>query len=317
MPFCAALGLALTVVGGGPAQAAQAPVGLGTATSFAVLGGSTVTNTGPSTISGDLGVSPGSAVTGFPPGTVGNGAIHAADVVTGQAQAAVTTAYIDAAGRASSGTVSADLGGQRLVAGVYTGGALALTGTVTLDAQGDPNAVFVFKATSTLTTAGSSTVALVGGATACNVFWQVGSSATLGTNSVFVGTVLALTSVAATTGASISGRLLARNGAVTLDNNVINRPTCAAVAPTSTATPTASATPAATAATAGSGGAGTTTLTTPSLPATGAHVLVTGMAGLLVIVLGIWMLVASRRSAGLHLGSLSRATPSRHSRPRS
>jgi hypothetical protein len=245
---------------------------------------------------------------------VGNGAIHAADAVAGQAQAAVTTAYLDSAGRPSSGTVSADLGGQRLVAGVYTGGALALNGTLTLDAQGDPNAVFVFQAASTLITGSTSTVALVGGATACNVFWKVGSSATLGTNSVFVGTVLALTSVAATTGASVSGRLLARNGAVTLDSNVINRPTCAAVAPTSTATPTVSATPAATGTTAGTGGAGTTTRTTPSLPATGAHLLAVGVAGLLVVFLGAWMLVASRRPAGLHLDSRRRAPHSPHGR---
>jgi LPXTG-motif cell wall-anchored protein len=301
-------------------------VGLGTATSFAVLGGTTVTNTGPSTISGDLGVSPASAVVGFPPGTVGNGAIHAADVVAGQAQAAVTTAYLDSAGRSSSGTVSADLGGQTLVAGVYTGGTLAINGTLTLDAQGDPNAVFIFQAASTLITGSTSRVALVGGATACNVFWKVGSSATLGTNSVFVGTVLALTSVSATTGASVSGRLLARNGAVTLDSNVVNRPACAAVAPTSTATPTASATaatPAATAATAttatagGNGGPGTTIRITPSLPSTGAHLVVTGMAGLLVLALGAWMLLASRRSAGLYSGSAGRATPPRHRRSRS
>lgn len=128
VPFVFSIMAAAVVATGSSAQAVQAPVGLGTAASFAVLAGTTVTNTGPSTIRGDLGVSPGTAVTGFPPGTVSNGAIHTADVVAGQPQAAVTTAYIDAAGRSSSGTVSADLGGQTLVPGVYTGGALALNG---------------------------------------------------------------------------------------------------------------------------------------------------------------------------------------------
>ncbi len=141
------------LVGTGTAVAAQGPVGLGTASSFAVLAGSTVTNTGPSVISGDVGVSPGTAVIGFPPGTVTNGTIHAADAVAAQAQADTTTAYNDAAGRTPSTPVTADLGGQTLVAGVYSGPTLGLTGTLTLNAQGDPNAVFVFQAASTLITA--------------------------------------------------------------------------------------------------------------------------------------------------------------------
>jgi len=231
-----ALGLTCTFVGGNRAAAAEAPVGLGTAASFAVLAGTTVTNTGPSVISGDVGVSPGTAVVGFPPGIVNNGTIHAADALAAQAQADVTTAYNDAAGRSTTATVTADLGGQTLVSGVYTGATLGLTGTVTLDAQGDPNAVFIFQAASTLITASSSVVALTNGADACNVYWQVGSSATLGTNSAFVGTVLALTSVAATTSATINGRLLARNGAVTLDSNIITNSTCATLAPTTTST---------------------------------------------------------------------------------
>src|SRR6185437_7376207 len=303
--------VAAVVATGGSAQAAQAPVGLGTAASFAVLAGTTVTNTGPSTIHGDLGVSPGTAVTGFPPGTVSNGAIHAADVVAGQAQAAVTTAYIDAAGRSSSGTVSADLGGQTLVPGVYTGGALALNGTLTLNAQGNPNAVFVFQGASTLITGSTSRVALIGGATACNVFWQVGSSATLGTNSVFVGTVLALTSVSATTGASITGRLLARNGAVTLDSNVVTAPVCAAVAPTSTATPTATATPttsvtpsstATPAATLPTAATTPTATAAPTLPFTGAPVSTIALLGALVLGAGVFVIMASsRRPAGAHV----------------
>nr|MBA2767637.1 DUF3494 domain-containing protein [Sporichthyaceae bacterium] len=238
-----ALGLAVIVMSASSAAAAEAPVGLGTATSFAVLAGSTVTNTGPSTISGDLGVSPGTAVVGFPPGTVINGTIHAADAVAAQAQADVTVAYNDAAGRAPSANVSADLGGQTLVSGVYRGGALGLTGTLNLDAAGDPNAVFIFQAASTLITASASRVSLINGAQACNVYWQVGSSATLGTNSVFAGTILALTSVTANTGATVSGRLLARNAAVTLDSNTVTRPTCAAATPTASSTSTATPTP--------------------------------------------------------------------------
>ena len=229
------------------ASAAQAQVGLGTATSFAVLGGSTVTNTGPTTISGDVGLSPGTAVVGFPPGRVTNGTIHAADAVARQAQNDVTTAFNDAAGRGPVVNAGVDLGGQRLLPGVYNNASsMALTGTVTLDALGDPAAVFIFQAGSTLITASNATVSLVGAAQACNVFWQVGSSATIGTNTHFVGTVLALTSISMQTGATIQGRLLARNGAVTLDNNVINRPTCATVPPPATGTPTPTAPPSAT-----------------------------------------------------------------------
>ncbi|MCW2816268.1 MAG: hypothetical protein JWN84_3723 [Nocardioides sp.] len=222
-----------------PAAAAQGPVGLGTAGSYAVLAGSTVTNTGPSVISGDVGVSPGTAVTGFPPGTVANGSIHSADAVTAQAADDLVTAYDDAAGRGPVvDKTGQDLAGQTLQAGVYgAAGAMALTGTVTLDAAGDPAAVFVLQAGSTLITASDSTVALVNGAQACNVYWQVGSSATLGTGTDFVGNVLALTSITAQTGADVQGRLLARNGQVSLDTNTITRASCAAPTdPTSTAT---------------------------------------------------------------------------------
>lgn len=281
-----ALGVVLAAIGTQSAAAQQAPVGLGTAGSFAVLAGATVTNTGPSTISGDLGVSPGSAVVGFPPGTVSNGVIHAADAVALQAQADVTTAYNDAAGRATTATVTADLGGQTLVAGVYTGGALGLTGALTLDAQGDPNAVFVFQAASTLITASTSSVNLINGANPCNVYWQVGSSATLGTNSVFVGTVLALTSVAATTGATVQGRLLARNGEVTLDNNVITAASCASSTTTTTAVPTT---------TTASGA--TTTVAPTNLPATGGTTTGAAVAGLFAVGIGsALVLLAARRT---------------------
>ena len=217
--------------------AGPAPVGLGTAANFAVLGGSEVTNTGPTTVIGDVGVSPGTAVTGFPPGTV-NGTVHAADAVAAQAKTDLTTAYDDAAGRAGAASVSGDLGGQTLTAGLYrSASSLELTGTLTLDAQGDGNAVFIFQAGSALTTASASRVSLIGGADACNVFWQVGSSATLGTNSVFKGTILALTSITATTGTTIDGRTLARNGAATLDTNTITRATCPTASPTATTGP--------------------------------------------------------------------------------
>jgi hypothetical protein len=209
------------------ALAAQPPVGLGTADSFAVLAGQTVTNTGPTTINGDLGVMPGSAIPGFPPGKV-NGAIHAADAVALQAQSDLTTAYNDAAGRTPPALLSADLGGLTLTAGAYRApGTLGLTGALTLDAQGDPNAVFIFQAASTLITASASRVNLINGAQPCNVFWQVGSSATFGTTSAFVGNVMALTSISLNNGVTLQGRALARNGSVTLINDTISAAHCA------------------------------------------------------------------------------------------
>jgi hypothetical protein len=226
----AALILLGGIVGVPVASAAQPPVGMGTAAPFAVLAGSTVTNTGPSVISGSVGLSPGTAITGFPPGIVNNGTIHAADGVANQAQADLTTAYNSAAGRTPF-TVEAnpDLGGDNLVAGVYKGtSSLSLTGTVTLNGQNNANSVFIFQAASTLITASNSTVQLINGAQACNVFWQVGSSATLGTATNFVGTIMALTSATLNTGATVVGRVLARNGAVTLDTNTITDASCAA-----------------------------------------------------------------------------------------
>jgi len=210
-------------------SAQAATVGLGTAANFAVLAGSTVTNTGPSVISGDLGLSPGTAVTGFPPGTVKAGTIHAADSVALQAQRDLTTAYNDAAGRSSTATISADLAGRTLTPGVYTSASsLGLSGALTLNAEGNANAVFVFQAGSKLTAGSGSRVRLTGGAQACHVFWQVGSSATIGTSSTFVGNILALTSISMKTGATLDGRALARNGAVTLDTNTITKAVCAA-----------------------------------------------------------------------------------------
>jgi LPXTG-motif cell wall-anchored protein len=295
------MGLAAVMLGAGPASAAQAPVGLGAAASFAILAGTTVTNTGPSAISGDLGVAPGSAVTGFPPGAVTNGSIHKADTAASQGKAAVTTAYNDAAGRATSATITADLGGQTLVPGVYAGGALQITGTLTLDAQGDPSAVFVFKAASTLITASSSSVSLLGGANACNVFWQVGSSATLGTNSVFRGTVLALTSVSAATGAAVTGRLLARNAAVTLDSNTVTSTSCAAALPSASvsATSTSTASPSGSAGSvsgsAAATAAGPTAAAGPTLPNTGSRAIAMALVGVVALSLGGVLLLSSRR----------------------
>jgi hypothetical protein len=211
------------------AQAGPPPVLLATADGFAVLAGSTITNTGNSVISSDVGLHPGTAVIGFPPGTV-NGSKHVTDAVAEQAKADLITAYNDAAGRPLSATSPPDIGGQTLTAGVYKTGSvpsLGLTGNLTLDAQGDPRAVFIFQAASTLVTATDSSVTLINGARACNVYWQIGSSATLGTRTAFKGTIMALTSISANDGVRVDGRLLARNGAVTLINDTITGSRCA------------------------------------------------------------------------------------------
>jgi hypothetical protein len=249
VPVAAAGAIALFIASQ-PALAETAPVGLGTAGSFAVLAGTTVTNTGPSTISGNLGVSPGTAVTGFPPGIVTDGTIHSADGVAAGAQSDLTTAYNDAAGRSPTASVPGFIGaGQTLTPGVYkASSSLDVGGSLTLDGGGDPNAVFVFQAPSTLITDSASSVILTNGAQACNVFWQVGSSATLGTSSDFTGSILALTSISVNTGDTVDGRALARNGAVTLDDDTITSPTCATTPPpptptATTPTSTTSATP--------------------------------------------------------------------------
>ena len=225
LPMIALFAAALAA---GPAAAATAPVALQTAQSFAVLAGQTVTNTGPSVIVGDLGVDPGTAVTGFPPGAVSGGAIHSHDAVALQAQSDVTTAYNDLAGRACDHALTGqDLGGLTLTSGVYCFTSSAqLTGALTLDAQGNDAAVFIFQIASTLTTASNSTVQMINGGKNCNVYWQVGSSATIGTTTTFVGNILALTSIALQTGANVAGRALARNGAVTLDTNHVGPGNC-------------------------------------------------------------------------------------------
>ncbi len=205
---------------------AQALVALGGAGNFAVLAGSTVTSAGPTSVTGDLGVSPGTAVTGFPPGTI-VGAQHAGDPTAAQGVADLTTAYNDAAGRTLCAvTVAGNIGGQTLTPGLYksTSSLEISSGNLTLDAQGDANAVFIFQMASTLTTTSGRQVTLSGGAKSTNVFWQVGTSATLGTTSAFQGTIMADQAITLNTGATLNGRALARIAAVTLDSNTIVKP---------------------------------------------------------------------------------------------
>jgi hypothetical protein len=210
---------------------------LGTALNFTVLGGSTITNTGPTVVTGELGLRPGTALTGFPPGVV-TGVKHLADGVALRAKTDLVTAYNDAANAPTTRSLTGqNLGGKNLVAGVYRFSSSAqLTGSLTLSGRG----VFIFKIGSTLTTASSSVVRLTNGAQACQVFWQVASSATLGTATRFQGNLMALTSITLTTGANVTaGRVLARNGAVTLHSNNISRPagTCLTAFSPGTGTP--------------------------------------------------------------------------------
>ena len=216
--------LGFGLIGANSAQAAS--ISLGTASNFAVLGGSTVTNAGASIITGDLGVSPGSAVTGFPPGIVtAPGTIYAGDPVAFQAQADNQTTYNYLASLTPTQNLTGqDLGGQTLTPGVYFFSSSAqLTGTLTLNNLADPNALFVFQIGSTLTTASNSSVMVSNGGDYPNVFFQVGSSATLGTGTQFKGNILAKTSITLNTSANIEcGRALAQNGSVTLDTNNIS-----------------------------------------------------------------------------------------------
>ena len=223
-----AAAISLVLLTTGPSHAAttlDGPIDLGAATTFGVLAASTVTNTGPTVINGDIGVSPGTSITGFsaPPNGTFTGTAHVADGVAAQAQSDLTTAFNTAASLTPTTSGLADLTGLSLTPGVYAGGELSLSGNLTLD--GSASSVWVFQAESTLITSSVSTITLTGGATACNVFWQVGSSATLGDNSFFVGTIMAQQSITAVTSASIEGRLLARTGAVTLDTNQVTVPT--------------------------------------------------------------------------------------------
>jgi hypothetical protein len=212
----------------GPAGPAGPAVVLGQAANYAVLAGSTVTNVVSvgTIVTGDLGLSPGSAVTGFPPGVL-IGTLHVNDSSANQAKLDLTTAYNDAAGRTLAPiTVSGNIGGRTLAPGLYksTSTLEISSGDLTLDAQGNANAVFIFQIASTLTTTSGRQVILSGGAQAKNIFWQVGTSATLGTGSVFEGTILADQSITLTTGATLHGRALARIAAVTLDASIVTKP---------------------------------------------------------------------------------------------
>jgi hypothetical protein len=197
---------------------------LGAASTFAVLGATTVTNTGLSVINGNVGVSPGTAITGFPPGVITGGfGIHSNDALAINAQANALITFGTLASYAQTGLLPSNLNGLTLTPGIYDFTIPpSLTGTVTLNGPG----LYVFRSASTLTTATGSNILLTNGAQSCAVFWRVGSSATLGSGSIFNGTIVANTSITANTGASINGRLLALNGAVTLDSNVIAIPTC-------------------------------------------------------------------------------------------
>lgn len=216
--------LVVMTVLGGQSIRAEPPLQLESASPFAVLAGAGITITGPTTITGDIGTFPTPSITGLVNLTL-NGVNHADDLVTQTAKTHLFSAYTDALNRTpttSYGPVF-DLGGLTLLPGVYSGeSSFAITGILTLDGQGDPNAVWIFQAASTLITAASSTVNLFDGASAANIFWQVGSSATLGVESDFAGNILALQSITANTGSTIDGSLYAVNGAVTLDSNTIS-----------------------------------------------------------------------------------------------
>ena len=257
-----ALGIATAIglcgiASAGSAQAASVlngPIGLGTSATYGVLAGSALTNTGPTTVDGDLGVNPGSSITGFTGAPNGSnvGAVHDNDAPALQAQSDLTTAYNNAAGLTPTASGLAELNGMSLTPGVYSGGSLSLSdnGTLTL-AGSDAASVWVFQAASSLTIGSATQIIITGGASACNVFWQVGSSASIGTSAHFQGTVMADQAVTAATGADVIGRLLARSAEVTLQSNTITVPancvpgsppiTTVDLAITSTTLPTATA----------------------------------------------------------------------------
>ncbi len=214
----------------GAAQAASVvtgPIDLGTSATYGVLAGSAITNTGPTVVTGDIGVSPSTSISGFggAPG-LNSGAVHSADAAAAQAQADLTTAFNTAAGLTPTTSGLAELNGMSLTPGVYSGGSLSLANNGTLTLAGtSASSIWVFQAASSLIIGSATHIVITGGATACNVFWEVGSSATIGTSAQFQGTVLAAQSISADTGASVIGRLLSSTAAVTLDSNPITVPT--------------------------------------------------------------------------------------------
>jgi len=222
-PVLASLLLGLTILQQ-PALAGELPVNLGAAANFGVLAGSTVTSSGATIINGDLGLWPGTAVSGFPPGIV-NGTMHVNDPIAQAAEGDLTIAFNDAAGRSTAPvSITGDIGGMTLAPGLYksSSGLAVSIADLTLDGQGDPNAVFIFQMATTLVTGSGRQVKLIGGAQAANIFWQVGTSATLGTTSGMKGNILADQSISIQTGATLQGRALARIAAVTLEGNGVN-----------------------------------------------------------------------------------------------
>jgi hypothetical protein len=199
-------------------------VTLGATSGLALLAGSGITSTGATVITGDIGLSPGSSIGGFPPGIL-NGTQHINDNISTQAKLDLTAAYDDLAGRTSTDivTLSGNIGGLTLTPGLYksTSSLAVSSGDLTFDAKGDATAVFIIQIASTLTTTSGRQVILAGGALASNIFWTVGTSATFGTTSVFKGTVLAMQSITFNTGATLDGRAFARTGAVTMAGNTI------------------------------------------------------------------------------------------------
>jgi hypothetical protein len=280
-----ALALAATFAGASPAFAATT-VPLGTLDGYNVLAGTTVTNTGATVVNdGDVGLYPGSAVVGFPPGIINNGVKHVADAQALQAKHDWTTAFGAANGQEPpTQTGIIDLAGLTLTAGIYDGDAISNSGTVTL--SGDASSVFIFRAASSLTIGNGSTIAFTGGATQCNVFWTVASSATIGTTAAFAGTLLARGSISAATGATIGGRLLASTGAVTLQGNTINRDVadCGARPAIVASSPVATAVPPRVAPPAGSG-----------LALTGIDPLPAGIPALLALTVGAAFVIYSAR----------------------
>jgi LPXTG-motif cell wall-anchored protein len=312
-----ALVIAFGAMAGRTANAATSTVLLGTAANFSVLAGTAVTNTLATTINRNVGVDPGSSITGFPPGIIG-GTTHAADAVALQAQSDRTIAYNVAAARTPTTVVAGGLlGGLTLVDGVYNSGSfiLDLTGTVTLNGQGDPNSVWIFQATSSLITASSGArVSLINGASPCNVFWQVTSSANLGSGTSFVGTILADTSITLQSGVTVDGRALAGTGNVTLINDTFISSACQTgpipptrppftIAPTATPTPAPTAAAVATATptivpTATPGAAPTAASTVAgvqSLPSTSTDASLSPLVMLAIAMAGLGLLLLLRR----------------------
>jgi hypothetical protein len=252
-----------------------------------VLGAEEVTNTGSSTLALSLGVSPGSSITGFPPGQVtAPGVINATNADAALAKGSASAAYTDAANRPLTETLTAELGGRTLQGGVYAGpskGALQLTGTLTLDGNGNADTVFIFQTNSSLTTASSSNVSLINGAQACRVFWQVGSLATLGSSSVMVGTVLAQASVTLGSSATVYGRVIALTGTVTLISNTFALPSCQSASEVTT--------------TSGSGDTGVVTTVGTLMPRTGSASGIVALIALVAVVGGVVVVRTTARHA--------------------